>query len=215
MVNTSEHPESGTYTENWDDWSPRLGLAYRVSNGTVVRAAWGKFVVPEDLYFGGLPLDADINSLQNIVVGSINGEETPNNYQSGVNTTANTLDNPFPNGLAGPPHRNSSYQQILLGGGTQANKSSEPNGETYQWNIAVEHQLPMGIAVTAAYVGLKGDHLPIAGPGSEFAPRQRGCEGSRRSQLLYRQLRKLLPSAVGAQSVLPATLAKERWKSRR
>jgi hypothetical protein len=170
LVNSSQHPNSGTYTENWDNWSPRLGAAYRLTEDTVVRAGWGKFVVPEDLYFGGLPLDADINSLQNVVVGSINGEETPNNYQNGVLTNDNTLDNPFPNGMAGPPHRNSNYQQILLGGGTQANTASQPNGETYQWNVAVEHQFPLGIAVTASYVGLKGEHLPIAGPGWNSLP---------------------------------------------
>ncbi len=165
LVGTSQHPNAGTYTENWDDWSPRLGAAYRVTNNTVVRAGWGKFVVPEDLYFGGLPLHAGVDSITNAAVSSINGEETPNNYQNGVYTKDNTLDNPFPNGLGSPPHRNSSYQQLLLGGGTQANLASEPNGETYQWNVAVEHEFPKGIAVTAAYVGLKGDHLPIAGPG--------------------------------------------------
>jgi outer membrane receptor protein involved in Fe transport len=170
LVNTPNHPNSGTYKENWNDWSPRLGFAYRVTNNTVLRGSWGRFIVPEDVYFGGLPLNADVNSLTNSAVSTINGEQTPNNYQNGVYTNQNTLDNPFPNGLEAPPHRNPNYQAILLGGSTQANLPEQPNGETYQWNVAVEHQFPMGIAVTAAYVGLQGEHLPLSGPTYNAVP---------------------------------------------
>ncbi len=162
LVSTPQHPEAGVRNEVWDDWSPRFGAAYRVTNGTVVRAAWGKFVIPADLQFPEAPLQAGVNFLNNLMVSTTNGEETPNNYQNGVYTTANTLDNPYPNGLVAPPHRNSDYQQILLGGNPQALYANEPNGETYQWNVSVEHEFPMGVALTATYSGLRGDHLPMS-----------------------------------------------------
>lgn len=99
------------------------------------------------------------------MVSTTNGEQTPNNFVStGVYSTANTLDNPYPTGLVSPPHRNSNYQQVLLGGNPQALYANEPNGETYQWNVAVEHEFPMGLALDVAYSGLRGDNLPVSWP---------------------------------------------------
>jgi len=86
------------------------------------------------------------------MVQSTNSNQTP----------ANTLDNPYPNGLIGPPHRDPSYQHILLGGNPQALSANEPNGATYQWNFAVQRQLPLGLALEVAYAGLHGANLPIS-----------------------------------------------------
>ena len=164
LVSSSQHPAAGVRNENYTDWSPRLGIAYRIDANTVLRGAWGKFVVPADLQFPEAPLQAGINFLNNLMVSTTNGEETPNNYVGGVYTTANTLDNPYPNGLIGPPHRNAAYQQVLLGGNPQALLANEPNGRTYQWNFAIERQLPLGIALEAAYSGLHGADLPVSIP---------------------------------------------------
>ena len=73
---------------------------------------------------------------------------------------ATTLDNPFPAGLLGAPGRNPSYQQTLLGGTANADLANEENGATYQWNAAIQRQLPKGIALEVAYAGLHGSHLP-------------------------------------------------------
>lgn len=154
LVSTPQHPAAGVRNENYDNWSPRLGVAYRLTDKSVFRAGWGKFVIPADLQFPEAPLQAGINFLNNLMVNTTDGQQTP----------ANTLDNPYPNGLLAPPHRNANYQQVLLGGNPQALYANEPNGETYQWNVAVEHEFPMGIAITAAYSGLRGDHLPVSRP---------------------------------------------------
>src|ERR1700760_51639 len=146
LVNSPQHPAAGVRNENFDNWSPRIGIAYRVNDATVFRLGWGKFVIPSDLQFPEAPLQAGINFINNLMVQSTNNNQTP----------ANTLDNPYPNGLLGAPHRNPSYQQILLGGNAQALLANEPNGKTYQWNVAVQRQLPMGFALEAAYSGLHG-----------------------------------------------------------
>jgi Carboxypeptidase regulatory-like domain/TonB dependent receptor len=166
LVSTSQHSAAGVRNENWDDWSPRLGVAYRLNDKTVFRAAWGKYIIPSDVQFPEAPLQAGINFLNNLMVNTINGSATPNNYNTSTQTygTANTLDNPYPNGLISPPHRNSNYQQVLLGGNPQALLAHEPNGETYQWNVAIERQFPLGIALEAAYSGLRGDNLPVSLP---------------------------------------------------
>jgi hypothetical protein len=123
-----------------------------LDDATVLRLGWGKFVIPSDLQFPEAPIQAGVNYITNPMVQSINGNQTP----------ANTLDNPFPAGFLGAPHRNPDYQQVLLGGNAQALSANEPNGVTYQWNVAVQRQLPMGVAFEAAYAGLHGSNLPVS-----------------------------------------------------
>jgi len=154
LVSSPQHPAAGVYNENWTDWAPRIGFAYRVNDSSVIRAAFGKFFVPADLQFPSAPLQAGVNFLNNVMVNTIDGQQTP----------FNTLDNPYPSGLLAPPHRNPNYQQVLLGGNAQALYADEPNGLTYQWNLSVEHQFWKGIALTASYAGLRGEHLPISIP---------------------------------------------------
>ena len=152
LVATPQHPDRGVRSEHYDNWSPRIGIAYRLNDKTVFRAGWGKFVIPSDLQFPEAPLQAGINFLNNLMVNTNDGQQTP----------ANTLDNPYPNGLLGAPHRNANYQQLLLGGNAQALNAVEPNGKTYQWNVAIQRQFPLGIALEAAYSGLRGDNLPVS-----------------------------------------------------
>ncbi len=154
LVSSPQHPAAGVFNENYNDWAPRVGVAYRVNNNTVVRAAFGKFFVPADLQFPSAPLQAGVNFLNNLMVNTTNGQQTP----------ADTLDNPYPNGLQAPPHRNANYQQVLLGGNAQALNANEPNGLTYQWNVSLERQFWQGIALTASYAGLRGGNLPISIP---------------------------------------------------
>jgi outer membrane receptor protein involved in Fe transport len=152
LVSTPQHPAAGVRNENWNNWSPRVGAAYRMNGSTVIRGAWGRFFVPADLQFPEAPLQAGVNFLNNLAVNSRDNQQTP----------ADTLDNPYPNGLQGAPHRDPSYQQVLLGGNAQALYANEPNGQTQQWNFAIEHQFPLGITLDAAYAGLRGLHLPVS-----------------------------------------------------
>jgi len=154
LVSSPQHPAAGVFNENWNDWSPRIGLAYRFNDNTVIRGAFGKFYVPSDLQFPSAPLQAGVNFLNNLMVNTQDNQQTP----------WDTLDNPYPNGLVGPPHRNANYQQILLGGNPQALYADTPNGFTYQWNLSLEHQFWKGIALTASYAGLRGENLPISRP---------------------------------------------------
>jgi len=51
LVNTPQHPASGVRNEHFDVFSPRLGLAYRLNDATVIRLGWGRFIIPSDLQF--------------------------------------------------------------------------------------------------------------------------------------------------------------------
>jgi Carboxypeptidase regulatory-like domain len=152
LVDSPQHPAGGMRNEHFDNFAPRIGVAYRLDEKTVFRMGWGKFIIPSDLQFTESPVNAPINLLTNNMVATTNGNQTP----------FNTLDNPFPSGFLNAPGRNPNYQQILLGGTPTPINANEPNGVTYQWNVAVQRQLPFGIAIEAAYAGLHGQHLPAA-----------------------------------------------------
>jgi hypothetical protein len=152
LVASSQHAAAGLRNEHFTNFSPRIGLSYRLDEKTVIRAGWGKFVIPSVLQFPESSAQSPLTYLNNIPVASQNG---------GVSPYA-TLDNPFPNGLTATAKRDNSYQRLLLGGTGNVLSPDEDNGFTYQWNLAVQRQLPLGIALEAAYAGLHGAHLPVS-----------------------------------------------------
>ena len=98
LVSSSQHPAAGVRNENWDDWSPRLGVAYRINDKTVFRGGVGQICRSRPIVqFPEAPLQAGINFLNNLMVSTTNGADA-NNYKQRL-LDANTLDNPYPNGL--------------------------------------------------------------------------------------------------------------------
>ncbi|RZU42444.1 TonB-dependent receptor [Edaphobacter modestus] len=152
LVNSPQHPDKGLRGENFSNFSPRLGLAFRPDDKTVIRAGWGKFVIPAYLQFPESPVQSPLSYITNNPVSTLDSGLTPNA----------TLDNPLPSGITPAPGRDPKYQQLLLGGSANALQASEDNGATYQWNFAIQRQLPLGIALEAAYSGLHGSHLPLS-----------------------------------------------------
>jgi hypothetical protein len=152
LVDSPQHPDKGLRNEHFSNFSARLGLAFRPDDKTVIRAGWGKFVIPAYLQFPESPVQSPLSYITNNPVSTINGGISPNA----------TLDNPLPGGITPAPGRDPVYQQLLLGGSASSLSASEDNGATYQWNFAVQRQLPLGIALEAAYSGLHGSHLPVS-----------------------------------------------------
>jgi hypothetical protein len=86
----------------------------------------------------------------------------PVTTQNNGGSPSNTLDNPLPSGITPAPGRGANYQQLLLGGSANALQQEDNNGYTLQWNVAVQRELPKGIALELAYAGLRGQHLPVS-----------------------------------------------------
>ncbi|WP_263417810.1 TonB-dependent receptor [Terriglobus albidus] len=145
-------PGQGTRDEHFTNFSGRLGLAWRPDDKTVIRAGWGKFVIPAILQFPESPVQSPLSYITNNPVTTLDSGKTPNA----------TLDNPLPSGITPAPGRGANYQNLLLGGSANALQKYEENGATYQWNFAIQRQLPLGVALEAAYAGLHGSHLPIS-----------------------------------------------------
>ncbi len=132
-------------------WQPRVGIAYRLNNKTVLRAGGGLFFLPPDVVFNMAPnLDA-VNSISTLWNSTTDGSVTP----------ADRLSNPFPNGILAPPGRNPNYQRILLGQNVNAPIPTDPYARALQWNVSLQRDLGAGVIVDAAYAGSKGTHLPV------------------------------------------------------
>ena len=134
LVGTPQHPALGLRPEHFTNFSPRLGLAFRMNDNTVLRAGWGKFVIPADLQFPESAAQSPLSYITN----------NPGVDSEQRSFSGNTLDNPLPSGLTPAPGRSPAYQQLLLGGSANALLQNENNGATYQWNFAIQRQLPLG-----------------------------------------------------------------------
>jgi hypothetical protein len=157
----SVNKSAGVYSPN-DDFSPRVGLAYRLTSKNVIRAGYGRsyFESGYDATFYHLTSFYPIVAQQNIV--------QPGTYQPSAL---------FPLIDDGPPP---STPPALPSNGLLP----APNGTTlktrpFDWktenmdsyNVTVERQLTPSMILDVAYVGAKGTHLAwqynynSAGPG--------------------------------------------------
>lgn len=128
------------FNTDYNHWQPRIGAAYSLAKNTVVRGGYGLFYLPESAFGGVAGFAADTP-----FVSTLGG---------GVNSfiPANTLSNPFPNGL-------NQATGAALGFSTFAGNNvifNNPNRlipHVHQFSLGVEHQLPWNVKVDAAYVG--------------------------------------------------------------
>jgi hypothetical protein len=162
LVKTANHPEEGLNPEHYNLFAPRLGLAYRLSDRSVIRTGGGIFYSPATIAFPQGPYGNPSNYFTNPVVGTLDSSVT----------AASTLSNPFPNGIQPAPGRNPVYQQLFLGTslGGHADPYTSLQSYTYQWNFTLQHQFPSDIAVEAGYSGLRGIHLGLGRQYNQINP---------------------------------------------
>ncbi len=151
LVASSGQPER-TLRKNPLQFAPRVGVAYRLTDNTVVRAGGGTFYVPSTVRFPDGPTGNPVNIRTNNIATSVDNNRT----------FFTDLSNPFPTGVDNYPGRDPSFQQVLLGGtGNQFYRDEEGYpGRTQQFNAALQHQFANQLSVEVAYVGLRGSHLP-------------------------------------------------------
>ena len=123
------------YTDTSEVVQPRIGIAYELDNKTVVRGGFGDFATRMGL-------------LDNIFPGG----NPPFQPFIGVNAIANNLTSMVDN----PGYSlNSTVAPALTV--TTLNKSLKAPIR-YNWNVAVQRELPLKSMFTAAYVGGRGIH---------------------------------------------------------
>lgn len=143
-------------------FAPRIGLAYRVTEKTVVRLGFGRgFDIG---VFGSI---FGHNVTQNLPVLGIQSNQPARNFDAVFNLAQGpqpldpaTILNNQPKGPNGRPLLPNGVTAFIL-----PERLRMPT--TDSWNVTVQHQLPNDISVEAAYVGTKGTHV-FAGFGGDY-----------------------------------------------
>jgi hypothetical protein len=139
----SDAPEKTYYKA----FAPRVGLAYAVMPGTVIRTGYGIFF--EQAYYPGWN--------GGIATDGFNETVTFNSSLGGIQP-AFLLQNGLPQTFSQPPFIDSTF---LNGQNAPNYRPVDANRRPYtqQWNFTIEHQVGQNVMVTAAYVGNKGTRL--------------------------------------------------------
>jgi hypothetical protein len=128
--------------------SPRVGVAYRLGERTVVRAGYGVFWAP---WQSG--------------VQSAAGYSQTTSLQQDVLRPITSIDNPFPNGLT-PVSGNSSG--MLTGVSTDIT-FIDPDRDAprvHQYSVDLQRELRSGLSIGLTYIGSTGRHLTWGGTGT-------------------------------------------------
>ena len=150
-VYTGNCPEctgKGAFNSYKKAWSPRLGLAYQVRQGTVVRMYGGKS-------YGAVKTTGGSTHFQGLILNS--------NFTASNSLPPYTYWN-IDEGLPAwtqPPFRGPATD---AGGSTYLwqNPDSGRPPEFYSWNFDIQNQLPKNLVASIGYTGTKGTHLSSA-----------------------------------------------------
>ena len=123
-------------------FAPRLGVAYRLTNTTVIRTGFGLFFSPGDIEQNASPYAAPINSSVTLW----------NATRDGGRTAVNLLNNPYPNGVPLPVGRGDAYAGLLLGTNIVTPlQQGDPASYVGQWNFGMARQMGGSMAIDVSY----------------------------------------------------------------
>jgi len=138
-------------------FSPHVGVSYRIRPNTVINSGFGLFWLPNYLTTNGNP-GWDPST----------GFSTPTVYSSNGWTPTSNMSEPYPliNGQPGiilpPGHNATQFQKNELGNGPTADIPNSPWSYTTQWNFGIQQQLGRSTAIDVSYAGSMGVHLPLS-----------------------------------------------------
>jgi trimeric autotransporter adhesin len=134
-------------------FGPRLGVAYQLNDKTTLRAGWGMFYAPT------------IFSTDGSIAPGYNQTTTYVASNDGNATPANSLSNPFPNGIL-QPVGNSLGALTAIGSSFNYLDQKRTAGLVHQFSADVQRQLPDGIVLEVGYVGSRSYNLQPAPTGN-------------------------------------------------
>jgi hypothetical protein len=155
LVDSPDWPSSYENERHWNAFSPRLGVAYRVSDRTVLRGGYGISYPPIALSQDGPNLSA-VNAAQTSVSNTF---QVQSGSPSSILTTAA---NPLPFGISQPPRRDVD-PQFFYGKLVIAKTPGDNLARVEQWNGAIEQQIGSDATLTVAYAGSRGRNLLLQG----------------------------------------------------
>lgn len=134
----------------WDDWGPRVGVAWRLNNKTVVTAGYG--IVYDDVmgieqdwkgFAGSWPATGSVTS--SVAINQLGQGLTP------IESTFSTVGQSLP--TADPWSVSATWYM--------SPHIHDPRSQ--QWNLAIEQELSSSTTLSIGYVGSHDDRLSITG----------------------------------------------------
>ncbi len=141
----------GFWDTDKNNIQPRAGLAYQLTEKTVLRGGVGVFTAPAIIY----GVNAPGFSQSTLILPSA---DTGLTFQA-------TLSNPFPFGVATPPGASLGLS-TFLGRDIAFIPRDLQNPQTMRWEFSAQRELPGNWVVEASYVGNKGYDLINTDPGA-------------------------------------------------
>ena len=124
-------------------FAPRVGLAYRLGNSTVIRSGYG-------ISYDPMPLARPLRGWYPLTVSSL--YTSPNTFAPYA-----SLSQGIPASV--PPNLGQSFLPLPLNAQVRYISGNEiQRGYTQSWNFVVEHQFPWQMLVSLAYVGTQTVH---------------------------------------------------------
>jgi hypothetical protein len=146
LVGSPAYPSRREEQLHYNLFSPRVGVAYRIDDRTVIRAGYGISYLPSEITQDG-------PQLSQVGRASTNVNNTPGQALQA------TVDNPLPNGLNQPLGHSQEAVNAQLGFGLWARVPNQKYGSAQQYNLAFERALDSRSTAGVAYAGAKGTHL--------------------------------------------------------
>lgn len=153
LMGAMEFARSGARRQvptDWNNISPRFGLAYSVHKGTLFTTGYALVYGPSLMQASN---SGTLGYSQTTSMIVSNDSLTPTNY----------LDNPFPNGFNSAlgatvgPYSGVNTSMGLAFSGNYFPSNASPASE--QWNAAIQQELPGKLVAKVGYVGTNGLHL--------------------------------------------------------
>ncbi len=157
------------FTTNFHNFGPRLAIAWQPAEHLVVRGGFGFYYGPSTHNVASAGQNTDGFSSQTAWNATCyNGDgnttffspncatPTPDNF-----TGSYSLSNPFPSGVVPTLTTPPTGLANNLGNTLETVLHAERTPTVYNFNLAVEYELPHQVVVTIGYVGSRGLFLPL------------------------------------------------------
>ena len=165
LVNSPTYQDRQILTARYREFEPRVGVAWQAGKGFVIRTG---YAISHQALNGVFGASSPITVASTAMVTSLNGGLTP----------ANTLSNPFPNGIIQPPGRDPAFLSTVEGNALSGPVAAQPLPYIQQWNFGIQRELTGGLLLDVSYAGAKGTHLPRGTENIDQLPNQYDSMGA-------------------------------------
>ncbi len=134
--------------QDWKEFGPRIGVAYRATNKAVIRGGYGIFYTPNGInYWSGVPY------------GFAPGYQGTNTVVASGAVPRFNWDTGYPDQFKPP----SKDPNALPWGVVTVNPNSLFQGYTHQYNVSFEFEVAPNLVAEATYMGNRGTRLHLGG----------------------------------------------------